>query len=109
MDEETQDLWRALGHAHAKIGALEAMVQLLASMESQRNPVMLAMLRKMASGDVPNIVADGPVAPPNATGDERRAFEAKHAEHRKAIKHAMMELSNQIAGFIERANRKPGS
>lgn len=108
MNEETEALLKALGHVHAKIVALEAMVQLLAGMEAQRNPVMVAMLKRMASGDVPDLVPDGPTTPPNGTGDERQMMEAKLAEHRRAAKQAMMELANQIAGFIERANRKPG-
>lgn len=44
---------------------------------------------------------------PNGTGDERQMMEAKLAERRRAAKQAMMELANHIAGFIERANRKP--
>lgn len=108
MNEETKELLKVLGHAHAKIVALEAMVQLLAGMEAQRNPIMVAMLKRMASGDVPNLVPDGPAIPPNVTSDERQYMEAKLAEHRRASRQAMMELANQIAGFIEGANRKPG-
>lgn len=106
MKEEVDGLHKVLKHAYAKIGALEAMVQLLAGMEAQRNPVIVAMLKRMASGDVPNLVPDGPTAPPNATGDERRAIEADLADHRRATKQAMAELANQISGFIESANRK---
>lgn len=106
MNDEIEALYRVLKHLNAKIGALEALVQLLAGMEAQRNPTMLPMLKRMASGDVPNLVPDGPTAPPNATSDERRLIEKNLDEHRRSTKHAMAELANQIAGFIEAANRK---
>src|SRR5947209_18183291 len=99
MNGETEVLLKALGHAHAKIGALESMVQLLSAMEAQRNPVWVAMLKKMASGDVPDMVPDGFTMPPNVTDDQRQIMETNLAEHRKAMKQAMMELSNQFAGF----------
>jgi hypothetical protein len=108
MNEETKVLLKALDHAHAKIGALEAMVHLLAGMEAQRNPMIVALLKRTAAGDAPDLVPDGPALPPNVTRDERQYMEAKLAEHRRATKHATMELANQIAGFIERANREPG-
>jgi hypothetical protein len=108
MNEETKALLAALGHAHAKIGALESMVQLLGAMEAQRNPMMLALLKRTAAGDAPDLVPDGPAIPPNVTDDQRRIMEANLAEHRRAKKHALIELANQMAGFIERANRKPG-
>lgn len=106
MNDGIEALYGALKHAYAKIGALEAMVQLLVGMEAQRNPTMLPMLKRMASGDVPNVVPDGPTAPPNASSDDRRLIEKNLDEHRRSTKHAMMELSNQIAGFIESANQK---
>lgn len=108
MDREIEGLYKALTHAYAKIGALEAIVHVLAGMEAQRNPVIVALLKRTAAGDVPDLAPDGPVAPPNATREERAMIEANHAELRKATKQATMELSNQISGFIERANRKPG-
>lgn len=108
MNREIEGLYKALAHAYAKIGALEAIVHVLAGMEAQRNPMMLALLKRTAAGDMPNFVPDGPVAPPNATPDERAVIETQLADLRKATRQATMELSNQIAGFIERANRKPG-
>ena len=77
-------------------------------MEAQRNPMMLALLKRTAAGDTPDLVPDGPAIPPNVTDDQRRIMEANLAEHRRAKKHAFIELANQMAGFIERANRKPG-
>lgn len=108
MSEETEALFRALDQAAARIAALESMVLLLASMEAQRNPMMVAMLKRTAAGDGPNLVPDSPI-PPNVTGDEREEMERIRAEHRKASKQALSGLSNMIAEFIERANRKPGS
>lgn len=106
MSEQIEALYKVLKHLNAKIGALEAMVHLLAGMEAQRNPMIVALLKRTASGDVPDFVPDGPVAPPNATADERRLIEADLAEHRRATKQAIAELANQIAGFIDRANQK---
>jgi hypothetical protein len=109
MDREIEGLYKALTYAHAKIGALEAIIHVLAGMEAQRNPMMVALLKRTAAGDGPDdLVPDGPVAPPNATREERAVIEANHAVLRKATKQATMELANQLSGFIERANRRPG-
>lgn len=107
MSEETEALFRGLDQAAARIGALEQMVLLLASMEAQRNPMLLPMLKRTAAGDAPHLVPDSPI-PPNLTGEEREEMERIRADHRKATRQALMELSNVIAGFIERANRGPG-
>lgn len=43
MAREIEGLYQALTHAYAKIGALEAVVHVLAGMEAQRNPMMVTL------------------------------------------------------------------
>jgi len=73
--------------------------------ESKTNALVLKSLRMLAAGDVPELVPDPSVFPPNFTPAQREKVEADLAKHRKATKVAIMELATTYSLLIGQGKR----
>lgn len=105
MDDTIEELTLKLDYANAKIDALQTIVALLLGWEDKRNSVVLSSLRKLAAGDVPELVPDLSTVPSNFTPAQRAHVEANLAKHRKATKVAIMELATTYSLLIGGSKR----
>ena len=66
VDDTIEELTLKLDYVNAKIDALQTIVALLLGWEDKRNAVVLSSLRKLAAGDVPELVPDLSTVPSNS-------------------------------------------
>lgn len=102
MEERIDMLEAALIRAYGKIGALEAIVLMLVGQEWKRDPRLLALLKQMAAGDVPQIAPDLSFVPEAA----RERTEDDFAKIRKSTRESTIELANlyaEMLGSIKRS------
>lgn len=105
VDDRTEELTLKLDQANAKVDALQTIVALLLRWEDKQNPVVLSRLRKLAAGDVPELVPDLSIIPSNLTPVQRAHVEANLAKHWKATKVAIMELATTYSLLLGGAKR----
>jgi hypothetical protein len=105
VDDKTEELTLKLDQANAKIDALQTIVALLLGWEAKQNSLVLSSLRKLAAGDVPELVPDLSTIPSTFTPAQRAHVEASLAKHRKATKVAIMELATTYALLLGGAKR----
>lgn len=97
MDGRIEELTVKLDQLHAKTEAMHTILALLLGWEGKRNPLVLKSLKMLAAGDVPELVPDRSLFPPDFTPAQRAHVEAQLAKHRKATKVAIMELATTYA------------
>lgn len=102
MNEEIQGLYRAIGHAHTRIAALESMLMMFLGSQSKRDPKIADLLREMAAGEVPDVEPDLSVIPPGLSESQRAQIEANLEQQRKATRQYMSQLANMFAEHIKR-------
>lgn len=102
MNEEVQGLYKAIGHAHIRIAALETMLMMFLGSQSKRDPKIADLLREMAAGEVPDLEPDISGLPPSLSEAQRAEIAANYDQQRKMTRQYMSQMANMFAEHIKR-------